>query len=166
MIQSPYAIRPSRIPGAGKGVFLTAAVPARQILVYPDQIPETFTLDEIAARPDAKAALAATVRWFEERYTVSLDWPDECYINHSFAPTGIWHLGFVFAARDLSEDTELTVDYRHLLAPGQHEEFLDADTGQAIIGFSWEQSFASSLQALAKLSHATHLSNQQAGTRE
>jgi hypothetical protein len=165
MIQSPYAIRPSRIAGAGKGVFLTAAVLAGQILVYPDQIPETFTLDEIAARPDAKAALAATVRWFEERYTVSLEWPDECYINHSFAPTGIWHLGFVFAARDLSEDTELTVDYRHLLAPGQHEEFLDADTGQAIVGFSWQQSFALSLQELSKLHHTTCPSNKQANTQ-
>jgi hypothetical protein len=166
MIQSPYAIRPSRIPGAGKGVFLTAAVPGGQILVYPDQIPATFTLDEITARPDAKAALAATVRWFEARYTVSLEWPDECYINHSFTPSSIWHLGFVFAARDLPEDTELTVDYRHLLAPGQHEEFLDADTGQAIIGFSWQQSFTSSLQALAKLHHATRLPNEPAGTQE
>jgi hypothetical protein len=165
MIQFPYAIRQSRIAGAGKGVFLTAAVPAQQILVYPDQIPETFTLSEITSRSDAKAALAATVRWFEERYTVSLEWPDECYINHSFTPTGIWHLGFVFAARDLPEDTELTVDYRHLLAPGQREEFLDADSGEAIIGFSWEQSFALSLQALAQLNRAICPSNVKANTR-
>ena len=151
MIQCAYEIRPSNIAGAGKGVFLSKSVLAGQVLVFPDQIPETFQLSEIEARPDAETALAATVRWFEDRYTVSLDWPDECYINHSFSPSGIWHLGFVFAARDLGVGTELTVDYRHLLAPGQRELFLDADTGQEIVGLSWQESFSTSLNALATI---------------
>jgi hypothetical protein len=151
MIQVAYAVRDSEINGAGQGIFLTAPVSAGTILVYPDQIPETFSMAQIAARADADQAMAATVRWFEERYTVSLDWPDECFINHSFTPSGLWHLGFVFAARALPAGAELTVDYRHLLAPGQQEAFLDAQTGAPIIGLSWHDSLKRSLQALTEI---------------
>jgi hypothetical protein len=151
MIQCHYEVRASAIPGAGLGVFITEPACAGQILVCPDQIPATFSMAEITARPDADAALSATVRWFEERYTVSLDWPDECYLNHSFTPTGIWHLGFVFAAIELPSGTELTIDYRHLLAPGQVEVFKDSQTGQDIVGLSWAESFALSLGQLSAL---------------
>ncbi len=95
--------------------------------------------------------LYAAARWFEDRYTLSPDWPDECYINHSFEPSGLWHLGFVFAARDLPAGTEITVDYRHLLAPGQEEDFIDSATGEKIIGLSWADSLATSTRALASL---------------
>ncbi|HVH34085.1 MAG TPA: SET domain-containing protein, partial [Tahibacter sp.] len=116
-----------------------------------DAIPEVFRFDEIAQRPDAAQLLPATVRWFEDRYTVTPEWPDECYINHAFDPTGLWHLGFVFALRDLPPGTEVTVDYRHLLAPGQSEDFPDANTGAAIVGFSWEESLAASTAQLQTL---------------
>jgi hypothetical protein len=102
----------------------------------------------VESLPDARALLAATVRWFEDRYTVTPEWPDECYINHSFAPTGLWHLGFVFALEDLAAGSEITVDYRHLLAPGQHEDFVDAASGEAIIGFDWAESMARSTAQL------------------
>jgi len=82
---------------------------------------------------------------------VTPEWPDECYVNHAFEPTGLWHLGFVFAAADLPAGTEITVDYRHLLAPGQEEEFRDALSGERIVGFSWEQSLRESTRALAVL---------------
>ena len=149
MILPRYRIAASRIPGAGQGVFLDEPAARGRILVAPDAIPATHSMAEIEARPDREAALAATVRWFEERYTVSLEWPDECYINHSFEPTGIWHLGFVFAAADLPVDAEVTVDYRHLLAPGQTEVFADAATGQPIVGLPWSDSLRLSMQQLA-----------------
>ena len=152
MIQIAYRVAASSIAGAGQGIFLNQQVRAGQVLVYPDAIPETLSFAQILARPDREVAVAATVRWFEERYTVSLDWPDECYINHSFEPTGLWHLGFVFARRDLTLGTELTIDYRHLLAPGQVEAFRDAESGQEIVGFSWAESLSGSAQELAQLS--------------
>ncbi|HJT96794.1 MAG TPA: hypothetical protein VJ696_00625, partial [Rhodanobacteraceae bacterium] len=68
-----------------------------------------------------------------------------------FEPTGLWHLGFIFAATDLAAGTEITVDYRHLLAPGQHEDFVDASSGRPIVGFSWEESLRTSTRALADL---------------
>jgi hypothetical protein len=98
--------------------------------------------------------MAAAVRWFEDECTVSLDWPDECYVNHSFAPNGLWHLGFIFAARALQPGEELTVDYRHLLPEGEREAFHDAASGEPIIGFSWAESLARSTRELAALQAA------------
>ncbi len=151
MILPRYRIAASTIPGAGQGVFLAGPVSAGRILVAPDAIPAVFSLQEIRAREDAESALAASVRWFEDRFTVSLDWPDECYINHDFSPSGLWHLGFVFAARDLEAGAELTVDYRHLLGEGEREVFVDARSGEPIIGWSWAESLRRSSSELARL---------------
>lgn len=140
MILARYCIEPSSIPGAGKGVFLSEDVEAGSVIVAPDAIPRVHRLADIEAMPDATNLLAATVRWFEEWYTTTPEWPDECYINHAFDPTGLWHLGFVFARRPIRAGEELTVDYRHLLAPGQRESFDDAQSGRAIVGIDWRDS--------------------------
>ncbi len=151
MILPRYHISPSSIAGAGQGVILDETVEAGRILVAPDAIGRTWTFEEILSMPDAQAMLPATVRWFEDRYTISADWPDECYVNHSFSPTGLWHLGFIFASTRLQAGTEITVDYRHLLAPGQEEDFHDAESGQPIVGFTWKESLRASSQALLGL---------------
>lgn len=151
MILPRYHIAPSRIPGAGKGLFLDEPVARGRLVTAPDDIRKVYKWSEIEALPDGRALLAATVRWFEDRYTVSPEWPDECYINHSFTPCGLWHLGFVFALDDLAPGTEITVDYRHLLAPGQEEDFRDATTGEQIIGYGWAQSLALSTAQLQSL---------------
>jgi hypothetical protein len=151
MILPRYHIGPSTIAGAGQGLFLDEPVARGRLITAPDAIPRVYTFDEINALPDAAQLLPATVRWFEDRYTVTPEWPDECYINHAFDPNGLWHLGFVFAAADLAAGTEVTVDYRHLLAPGQEEEFLDAHSGERIVGFAWNESLRASTHALATL---------------
>ncbi len=151
MILPKYHVAPSRIPGAGQGLFLDEALPRGRLITAPDAIARVWRFEEIAALPNAAELLPATVRWFEDRYTVTPEWPDECYINHAFAPTGLWHLGFVFAADDLAAGTEITVDYRHLLAPGQAEDFADALTGEAIVGWSWEESLRRSAAQLQQL---------------
>jgi hypothetical protein len=43
------------------------------------------------------------------------------------------------------------VDYRHLLAPGQAEEFRDAHTGQPIIGHAWRDSLRIGIDSLRGL---------------
>ena len=151
MILPRYHIGPSLITGAGQGLFLDEPVARGRLITAPDAIPRVYTFDQINALPDAAQLLPATVRWFEDRYTVTPEWPDECYINHAFAPSGLWHLGFVFAAVDLPLGTEITVDYRHLLAPGQEEDFRDAHTGERIVGFTWAESLRASTLALAAL---------------
>jgi hypothetical protein len=151
MILPSYHVADSAIRGAGKGLFLDEPVSAGRILTAPDAIAETFRHADIMASPSLSAQFHASARWFEDRYTLSPDWPDECYINHSFAPNGLWHLGFVFALMDLPAGSEITIDYRHLLPPGQAEDFVDSLTGETISGFSWHESLASSTRALARL---------------
>lgn len=151
MILPKYHVAPSRIPGAGQGLFLDEPVARGRLITAPDAIPQVYRFDEIERMPNAHELLPATVRWFEDRYTVTPEWPDECYINHAFEPTGLWHLGFVFAMRDLDAGTEITVDYRHLLAPGQTEDFRDAVSGAAIVGYSWHESVSTSTEQLRVL---------------
>ena len=151
MILPRYHVAASLIPGAGKGLFLDEPARAGQILVAPDDIRKVYKWDDVLAQPDAQQLLAATVRWFEDRYTITPEWPDECYINHSFAPCGLWHLGFVFAFDELPAGSEITVDYRHLLAPGQEEDFCDAVSGKRIVGYSWQESLATSTAQLHTL---------------
>jgi hypothetical protein len=155
MILPRYHVAASAIPGAGKGLFLDEPVAAGRVLTAPDGNDRTFRHAEIAASAELSAQWHASARWFEDHYTLSPDWPDECYINHSFAPNGLWHLGFVFALADLPAGTELTVDYRHLLPPGQSEDFADSVTGETITGLPWHESLASTTQALARLLAAT-----------
>ncbi|MGH8113684.1 MAG: hypothetical protein ACREPS_01320 [Rhodanobacteraceae bacterium] len=151
MILPRYRIAPSSIPGAGKGVFLVEPLPRGRIAVAPDRIDQTWSFAEIVSDPERAALLHTSVRWFEDRYTLSPDWPDECYVNHSFDATGLWLLGFIFAAHDLDAGAELTVDYRHLLSPGQQEEFRDARTGKQIVGYSWNDSLRVGIDALRQL---------------
>ncbi|MEO5558305.1 MAG: SET domain-containing protein [Dokdonella sp.] len=151
MILPQYHIGPSLIAGAGQGLFLDEPLARGRLITAPDAIPRVYTFEDILGLPDADKLLPATVRWFEDRYTVTPEWPDECYINHAFAPSALWHLGFVFAASDLVPGTEITVDYRHLLAPGQEEDFRDSISGDPITGFTWKESLRASTTALAAL---------------
>ncbi|MFC4528372.1 SET domain-containing protein-lysine N-methyltransferase [Dyella halodurans] len=151
MIVPRYRIAASAIAGAGKGLFLDQDVVAGQIVTAPDAIDRTYSYAELSGSPALAEQLYASARWFEDRYTVSPDWPDECFINHSFTPTGLWHLGFVFALRDLPAGTEITVDYRHLLPPGEEEVFVDTATGRKIVGLPWLESLTLSTHALANL---------------
>jgi len=146
-----YRIGASNIPGAGLGLFMEEPVPRGHVVIAPYGIGATFSFEHLQADPALAAQLHTSVRWFEDRYTLSPEWPDECYVNHDFEPNGLWHLGFVFAARNLAAGEELTIDYRHLLAPGQEETFRDARTGHPIVGLNWRESLRLTSQTLAKL---------------
>ena len=143
MILPAYRVAASTIPGAGQGVFLGEAVARGRILVAPDAIPRVHRWEEVLAMLDPDAVMAVSVRWFEDRYTVSPEWPDECYLNHSFDANGLWHLGFVFARARL-RGRRITVDYRHLLGEGQEEVFPRRADGQpSSAGPVWKASRAS-----------------------
>ena len=81
MILPRYRVAASLIPGAGKGLFLDEDVAAGRLITAPDDIRRIYKWSEVLAMPDAQELLGATVRWFEDRYTVTPEWPDECYIN-------------------------------------------------------------------------------------
>ena len=150
MIVPKYEIRPARF-AEGKGVFLLEGVKRGQILVAPDAINQVYNAEQRAALVPGSAEDEACVRWFESYHTVSTDWPDDCYVNHSFNPSGLWHLGFIFATRDLQAGDEVTADYRFLVDDNEVMPFKDAETGQEIVGYVWEDNLRISTELLLVL---------------
>ncbi len=150
MIVPRYEIRPARF-AEGKGVFLLEGVKRGQILVAPDAINQVYNAEQRAALVPGSAEDEACVRWFESYHTVSTDWPDDCYVNHSFNPSGLWHLGFIFATRDLQAGDEVTADYRFLVDDNEVMPFKDAETGQEIVGYVWEDNLRISTELLLVL---------------
>ena len=61
MIIPRYHIGPSKIAGAGKGLFLDEPVARGRVIVAPDAIPRVHTMAEIDRMPDA-ASLQAILR--------------------------------------------------------------------------------------------------------
>ena len=150
MIVPKYEIRPARF-AEGKGVFLLEGVKRGQILVAPDAINQVYNAEQRAGLVPGSAEDEACVRWFESYHTVSTDWPDDCYVNHSFNPSGLWHLGFIFATRDLQAGDEVTADYRFLVDDNEVMPFKDAETGQEIVGYVWEDNLRISTELLLAL---------------
>lgn len=149
LITVKYRVAVSTVAGAGKGFFVEEAVPAGKVLIAPTHASHTVRLAEIFS-PQSHPHADTSVIWFEDHCVVSPDYPDDFFINHAFTPNVVWHLGFVFALRNLNAGEELFVDYRHLIAPGIALDFLDGATGQPIVGYPWKDSLRiTSAQVLA-----------------
>lgn len=147
MIVPSYEIK-TATRADGKGVFLKQAVKRGQVVVAPDAINKLYSHAERAALVPGSPEDEACVRWFETWHTVSTDWPDECYVNHSFSPSCLWHLGFIFALRDLQPGIEVTVDYRFVINDNEVMPWLDNETGQQIVGYTWEENLRKSTEQL------------------
>ena len=59
MILPRYHIAPSRIPGAGKGLFLDETVARGSLITAPDDIRKVYKWSDVQALPDAAALLAS-----------------------------------------------------------------------------------------------------------
>jgi hypothetical protein len=138
MLMVPYEVRPSDIPGSGKGIFLTEAQPMGKVMAWPDRMNRLYDLSEVRNFPPDSIAWHSAVCWFEDRFTTMDSWTEEAYINHSFEPNCLWHLSFVIARHNLPVGTELTINYEHLLGEGIDSEFTDQVTGRKIVGASWQ----------------------------
>ena len=151
MILIDYVIASSKINLAGKGIFSRCDIPRGRVVSAPDKIERLYSIDEINNMPRESAEYAGSVRWFEDRYSAVGEWSDECYYNHSFDPNCVWHLGFVFASRDISDGTELTIDYRFLLEEGEKSMFRDSETGQYFAGLSFKDSVRLSAEKIVEI---------------
>lgn len=139
LITIAYRVAASTVAGAGKGFFVEEPVTAGRVLIAPTNATHTVRLAEIFS-PQSHPHAETSVIWFEDHCVVSPDFPDDFFINHSFRPNAVWHLGFVFALRDLNAGEELFLDYRHLIAPGVALDFRDGATGEEIVGYAWKDS--------------------------
>jgi hypothetical protein len=151
VIIPPYRIGPSGIPLAGQGLFLTRAVARGAVVIAPDQVHTMMPEARLRAYPEDSIEVRSSVRWFEDWYSITPEWSDECYVNHSFNPTGLWHLGFIFALRDLPAGTELSIDYRLVIGSGETMPFADSVSGQPIVGLPWAECLRQSTRLLAEL---------------
>jgi hypothetical protein len=152
MIVPRYRVAPSRIAGAGKGLFLEDAVKRGSVIIAPDKVHTVMHEPQLRQYAPDSIEVESSVRWFEDWFSLTPEWSDECYVNHSFAPTALWHLGFIFALDDLAADAEITVDYRLVIGSGEELPFRDSVTGQAIVGYPWDECLRSSaVQLLATM---------------
>ena len=144
MLLRNYTIRHSQIPGAGLGLFAAERISRGDLVVaptHPDDVNSRQYVELFSGtHPDGMEPETRDVRM----------------INHSFTPTGHWHLGFVFACHDIQPGTELTVDYR-LLGPVGCLPFTDGATGQLVEGYEETEALQISLQRLREITGETPL---------
>lgn len=150
LITVKYRVATSTVAGAGKGFFVEEPVKAGKVLIAPTHATHTVRVAEVLA-PEPHPHAETSVIWFEDHCVVSPDYPDDFFINHSFSPNVVWHLGFVFALRDIDAGEELFVDYRHLIAPGVALDFRDGATGREIVGYDWKDSLRITAQQVLAL---------------
>ena len=136
---------------AGKGLFLDEPIERGRVIVAPDNIHTVWPETKLRTFPPASIEVESSVRWFEDWYSLTPEWSDECYINHAFQPTALWHLGFVFALADLPTNCEITVDYRLVIGSGEIMPFRDSITGDEIIGLTWQENLRETAGKLARL---------------
>ncbi|HEX4872111.1 MAG TPA: SET domain-containing protein [Nevskiaceae bacterium] len=151
MILPRYRVAPSRIPGAGQGLFVEEPVAAGRVLIAPDNIHTVWPEARLRQYPADSIEVASSVRWFEDHYSLTPEWSDECFVNHSFAPTALWHLGFIFALRDLAVGEEVTMDYQLVIGSGERLPFVDAVSGREIVGLPWPEALVQSASTLLQL---------------
>lgn len=156
MILPRYRVAASGIDGAGKGLFLDQPLARGRVIIAPDKVHTVWPESRLRQFPADSIEAESSVRWFEDQYSLTPEWSDECYVNHSFQPNALWHLGFVFALEDLAAGIEVTMDYRLVIGSGEEMPFRDAATGQSIVGLPWAQSLARSTALLAELFPVTY----------
>lgn len=151
MILPRYRVAASTIVGAGRGLFADEVIVQGRVIIAPDNVHTVW--DEARLRTCAADSIEveSSVRWFEDRFSLTPEWSDECFVNHSFAPNALWHLGFIFALREIAVGEELLMDYRHVIGSGEVMPFKDADTGREIVGLPWPVVLKLSAQQLVAI---------------
>jgi hypothetical protein len=151
MIVPRYRVDASLIAGAGKGLFLDQPVQRGAVLLAPDNVHTVWPESRLRQHAADSIEVESSVRWFEDYFSLTPEWSDECYVNHSFTPNAQWHLGFIFALADLEAGAEITMDYRYVIGSGEELPFKDSVTGRAIVGLPWAECLRGSAERLLQV---------------
>ena len=141
----------STIPNAGRGLFADELIPRGRVIEFPDNVHTLYSREQLLALPDDSPVLQTSICWFEDCYAADPEHSDIYYINHSFTPNCIWHLGFIFAKRDINPGEEISLDYRVLMDSDPEFGFVDQTTGKMICGFGWEEKMVFNTTQLLQL---------------
>ena len=148
MIQPRYRVGPSRIAGAGKGLFADERIARGRVIIAPDNVHTVWPESKLRTYAADSIEVESSVRWYEDQFSRTPEWSDECFVNHSFSPNALWHLGFVFALRDVEPGEEIVMDYRHVIGSGEVMPFKDGETGREIVGLPWPEALRESARQL------------------
>lgn len=151
MLRVRCRVAKSTIPNAGQGLFADEFIAKGAVIEYPAKVQQVISAAELLAMPLDSPELATTIRWFDDAYVADPQRSDTYFINHSFEPNCLWHLGFVFALEAIAPGTEITVDYRMLMHPDPEWAFTDVNTGRPIYGYSWEETILRGAEQLLAL---------------
>ncbi len=151
MILPRYRVAASAITGAGQGLFVDETVRRGAVIIAPDRIHTVWPESRLRQYPPDSVEVESSVRWFENWFSLTPEWSDECYVNHSYTPTALWHLGFIFALSELPPGTEVTMDYRYVIGDGERMPFTDGASGREIVGLPWPEVLAASSRQLLAL---------------
>ena len=147
MILPRYRVAASTLAGAGKGLFADEAIAKGRVVIAPDNVHTVWPEAKLRTYASDSIEVESSVRWFEDQFSLTPEWTDECYVNHSFSPNALWHLGFIFAARAIAAGEEILMDYRHVIGSGERLPFV----GREIVGLPWPQVLQQSARQLAEL---------------
>ena len=148
MILPRYRVDASRIAGAGKGLFADELIAQGRVIIAPDKVHTVWPEAKLRAYAPDSIEVESSVRWFEDQFSLTPEWSDECFVNHSFTPNTLWHLGFIFALREIAAGEEITMDYCHVIGSGEVMPFKDSATGREIVGLPWPLTLHDSAQQL------------------
>lgn len=126
----------------GTGLFTDDYIKKGELVICMDIdqiIPETLYLEEHNQRKLTSCRLIGDL-WFDiKRDKNKLE--NEDYINHSFTPNLLYHVGKCFALRNVVQGEELTVNYQYILSNSELDWFIDVTTNREVIGFSNGESY-------------------------
>lgn len=153
MLRVRCRVAKSTIPNAGLGLFADEPIPRGTVIEFPVGVSRVYSRAELLALPPDSPELLTSIRWLDDCYVADPERSDTYYINHSFEPNGLWHLGFTFALEDIPPGAEITIDYRVLMDADPTWAFQDTSTGRPIQGFTWEEKMVYSAGRLLALFH-------------
>lgn len=145
-------IAPSGLEGAGLGAFTMERVP-RGTLLGLDLPDRNWIISAQDALELPRHERMQTWRHVEDicfRGGQGNDTPAN-YINHSFEPNVLWHLGCYWTLVDLEAGDELLLDYRPLIDPSWSGRIVDTVSGRKLLGIEGKQALLESAQTLVSL---------------
>ena len=74
MIVPRYRVAPSRIAGAGKGLFLDEPVARGSVIIAPDKVHTVMREQQLRTYAPDSIEVESSVRWFEDHFSLTPEW--------------------------------------------------------------------------------------------